>query len=194
MPSKSTEGTELSPLKISSDSHHQKTRKANAMMKSFANLGKPPLAILEDLGQLTDEDFEILNLHEENIKEAIDKKVDIRQKIKDLDLLRRKLSQLLEAEPAKMSNRGPSNDVEKLKIQIKKEEDEIDALLTEAILAEFPEEGEGKIKRKKTHKKSHKKSKKKHTKKHRKNTQKNTEKNTQKKNNLIIFTICIIKL
>lgn len=48
------------------------------------------------------------------------------------------------------------------------------------------EEGEGKIKRKKTHKKSKKNTK--------KNTQKNTEKNTQKKNNLIIFTICIIKL
>jgi len=120
-------------------------------MKALENLGKPPLAILEeDLGELTEEDFEILNPHEVNIKEAIDKKVDIRQKIKDLDLLRQRLSQLLEAEPVKMSNRGPTSDVEKIKKQIKKEEDEIEALLTDAILAEF---GEGKRKRKKTHKK-----------------------------------------
>ena len=43
-------------------------------MKALENLGKPPLAILEeDLGELTEEDFEILNPHEVNIKEAIDK-------------------------------------------------------------------------------------------------------------------------
>ena len=77
-------------------------------MKALENLGKPPLAILE-------EDFEILNPHEVNIKEAIDKKVDIHQKIKDLDLLRQRLSQLLEAEPVKMSNRGPTSDIEKIK-------------------------------------------------------------------------------
>jgi hypothetical protein len=185
---------ELSDLKISKDSSDRKSKTRKAKMIALQELGKPPLAILEDLGQLTEEDFEILNHHEENIKEAIDKKVDIRQKIKDLDLLRRRLSQLIAAEPVKMSNRGPSNDVEKLKIQIKKEEDEIDDLLTKAILDEFPEEGKGKRKRKKTHKKSKKKHTKKHTKKHRKKHPKKHRKKHTKKNNLIIFTICIIKL
>jgi hypothetical protein len=168
MSSKSTEGTELSTLPISRDSSARQTKKNKAIMKSLTYLGKPPLAILEeDLGELTEEDFEILNPHELNIKLAIDKKVDIREKIKNLDSLRIRLSQLIAAEP-----------ITKLKIQIKKEEDEIDELLTHAILAEFDKEGKGKRKRKKTHKKS----KKKHTKKHRKKHQKkHRKKHTKKK-------------
>lgn len=173
---------ELSDLKISKDSSDRKSKTRKAKMKALENLEKPPLAILEeDLGRLTEEDFEILNPHEINIKQAIDKKVDIRQKIKDLDFLRQRLSQLLEADSRLKKDYGPNSDVGRLKIQIKKEEDEIEALLTDAILAEFDKEGEGKIKRKKTHKKTHKKSKKKHTKKTQKKTPKKTQKKTHKK-------------
>tara|TARA_Y100000389_G_scaffold169671_1_gene176095 strand:- start:231 stop:758 length:528 start_codon:yes stop_codon:yes gene_type:complete len=171
---------ELSDLKISKDSSERQSKTRKAKMKALENLGKPPLAILEeDLGQLTEEDFELLNPHELNIKQAIDKKVDIRQKIKDLDLLRQRLSQLLEADSRLKKDYGPNSDGGRLKKQIKKEEDEIEALLTDAILAEF---GEGKRKRKKTHKKSKKKHTKKHTKKHRKKHQKkHRKKHTKKK-------------
>ena len=38
-------------------------------MKALEELGKPPLAILENLGPPTEEDFEILNIHERPSKD-----------------------------------------------------------------------------------------------------------------------------
>lgn len=100
------------------------------------------------------------------------KKTNIHNKNLQLDEKRKKLSQLLNADSLLKLNYGPDSDVGRLKKQIKREEDDIEALLTDAILNELGEEGECKIKRKKTHKKIHKKSK--------KNIEKNTEKNTEK--------------
>ena len=118
-------------------------------------LKKPPLALLEEnLGQLTEEEFEILNPHEIKIKEALEK-TNIRNKNKELDLKRRRLSELLEADSHLKREYGRNSDVGKLKKQIKKEEDDIKTLLTDAILNEFGEKY--KKTQKKTQKKTHKK-------------------------------------
>lgn len=176
---------ELSTLKISKDSSDRQSKTRKAKIKALENLGKPPLAILEeDLGELTEEDFEILNPHEIKIKQALEK-TDIRKKNEELDLKRQRLKQLKEPYTSQKGityTFGPKSKVGILKQQIQDEEDEINALLTDAILAEFPEEGEGKRKRKKTHKKSKKKHTKKHTKKHRKkHPKKHRKKHTKKK-------------
>lgn len=170
-----SQGTELIPLKISRNSDAQKTRRLRAKMKSLEKLGKPPLAILEDdLEELTEEDFEILNPHEINIKMAIEKKIDIRNKNKELELKRKKLAHLQDADSRLKPDYGAKSDVRKLKKEIEDEELHIETVITDAILDEF---GEGKRKRKKTHKKS----KKKHTKKHRKKHPKKERKKTHKK-------------
>lgn len=167
---------ELSTLKISKHSDAHKTRKIKAKTKSLEKLGKPPLAILEeDLGELTKEEFEILNPHEINIKLALEK-TDIHKKNKELDLKRKRLEELKQPYTSQKGityTFGPKSDVGKLKKQIEEEQDEIETIIVDAILKEFDEEGKGKRKRKKTHKKSKKKTYKK--------TQKKTPKKTQKK-------------
>ena len=65
--------TELLTLPISRHSDAHKTRKLKAVGLSLEKIGKPPLQILEELGEMKeDEDFININKYEQILIEAFD--------------------------------------------------------------------------------------------------------------------------
>ena len=158
--------TELLTLPISRHSDAHKTRKLKAVGLSLEKIGKPPLQILEELGEMKeDEDFININKYEQILIEAFDD-ANLINKKKELD---KEEKDIIDRKKRYTNNNedsytfGPRSEIGKKIVEFNKKKTAFENDLNNTVIQKL-DIGEGRRKRKRKRKKTHKKFKKIHKK------------------------------
>ena len=151
---------ELSSLNVSSLSNQKKTRKLNAQKLCLEKTGKPPLLILEDLGELKeDDDFVDINSVEQKLHEKF-VQANLTKKYEEIQELKKKLANKKNTYSNTKYIFGPKSEIGKIETDIKEKEEKLEDEVNNIVMSEL---GKGKRKHKKRTKKRTKKTQKKKT-------------------------------